>query len=85
MYINPNYYASSSVAVFILSDLQTNCVGSELGCFLQSGVYLLRQFNFDNVNPYIHFLVSLKVQYMDSKFPLNPSCNCGGLQDGQFT
>ena len=58
VYINPNYYAVSSVAVFVLSDFQAPCPGSEFGCFLQSGTQILQQFNFDQVNPYIHLTVS---------------------------
>jgi len=58
VYINPNYYAVSSVAVFVLSNFTTDCAGSELACSFQSGSQILRQFDFDQVNPYLHLTVS---------------------------
>ena len=59
-YINPNYYGLSSVAFLVLSDLDTNCDGSQLECYLSSGPYTLDQFSFDEVNPYLHLVVSAK-------------------------
>ena len=57
-YINPNYYGLSSVAFLVLSDLQTDCTGSQIECYISSGPYTLNQFFFDAVNPYLHLTVS---------------------------
>ena len=60
IYINPNYFGLSSVAYFVLSDFNRNCTGNQLECYINSGPYVLNQFFFDNINPYLHILVSVK-------------------------
>ena len=56
-FINPNYYGFSSVAFFLLEDFDL-CEGTELECYLSSGAFTLRMFNFDKINPYMHLAVS---------------------------
>ena len=58
VYINPNYFGLSSIAFFVLSEFQTDCTGNQLECYISSGPYILNQFFFDNINPYIHLIVS---------------------------
>lgn len=55
-FINPNYYGLSAVAFLILEDYNL-CTGNQLTCYLQSGAFTLRNFFFDNVNPYLHIMV----------------------------
>jgi len=57
-YINPNYYGFSTSAYLLLADFKSSCAGSEFECYTSSGEYILRQFNFHNINPYLHVLVS---------------------------
>lgn len=56
-YINPNYYALSSVTFFLLEDFNV-CMGSQFECFFDSGPYILQMFFFDKINPYLHIVVS---------------------------
>ena len=42
----------------MLSDYNAGCVSSNLDCYLLSGPYLLNQYYFDNVNPYLYLIVS---------------------------
>lgn len=56
-YINPNYYALSSVTFFILEDFG-ECEGTQFECFFSSGELILRMFFFDTINPYLHLAVS---------------------------
>lgn len=58
-YINPNYYALSSVTFFILEDFNA-CEGTQFECFFSSGEFILRRYFFDKINPYIHLLVIIK-------------------------
>ena len=58
VYINPNYYGFSSSAFFLLSEFDSGCEGSQFECFTSSGEYILQQFNFNNINPYLHIVVS---------------------------
>ena len=58
VYINPNYFGLSSVAFFVLSDFNTQCDGNQLECYATSGPYVLGQFFFNEINPYIHIVVS---------------------------
>jgi hypothetical protein len=55
-YINPNYFGFSASANLILSSFNENCSlnVSSLGCFLQSGDYILTAYNFDDVRPYMN-------------------------------
>ena len=62
-YINPNYFGLSSVAFFVLSDFETDCTGDQLECYISSGPYTLDQFFFDEVNPYLHIVVSARMGY----------------------
>ena len=55
-YLNPNYYALSSVTYFVLEDFNF-CEGSQFECFFDSGPYILRMFFFDKINPYLHLVV----------------------------
>lgn len=55
-YINPSYYALSSVTFFILEDFNA-CEGTQFECFFSSGEFILRTFFFDKINPYLHLLV----------------------------
>ena len=57
-YINPNFYGFSSSAYILLEDYKPQCVQSELECYVQSGGYILRQFSFDNINPFLNLVVS---------------------------
>ncbi len=57
-YINPNYYGFSSSAFLLLDNFETDCDGTEFECYPSSGEYVLGQFDFDNINPYLHILVS---------------------------
>ena len=57
-YINPNYYGFSSSAFLLLSDFNSTCLGSQFECYTQSGPYVLSQFGFDNINPYLHITMS---------------------------
>lgn len=59
VYVNPNYYGLSSVAFLILSEFDTQCEGNQLECYATSGPYVLSLFFFNNINPYLHILVSL--------------------------
>jgi hypothetical protein len=61
VYINPNYYGLSSVAFFVLSEFETDCMrtGNQLECHITSGPYVLNMFFFDKVNPYFHIAVSV--------------------------
>ena len=63
VYINPNYYGLSSVAFFVLSEFDTDCTGDHLECYITSGPYILRQFFFDKINPYLHLVVSYFCKY----------------------
>ena len=65
-YINPNYFGLSSVAYFVLSDFETDCTGNQLECYLSSGPYVLNQFFFDKINPYLHIVVSVFSPNFDS-------------------
>ena len=56
-YINPNFYGFSSTAYILLSNFNNNCTKSELECYIGSGDYILRQFQFDQINPYLNILV----------------------------
>ena len=58
-YINPNYFGLSSIAFFVLSEFQTDCTGNQLECYISSGPYILNQFFFDKINPYLHLIVSV--------------------------
>ena len=58
VYINPNYYGASTAAFFLLSDFDSNCVGTQFECFTSSGEYILQQFDINDINPYLHILVS---------------------------
>ena len=56
-FINPNYYAFSSTSYFLLTNFDSNCVGTELECYITSGEYALIQFNFEKTNPSLHIAV----------------------------
>ena len=58
-FINPNYYGFSSSAFLLLSDFETDCEGTQFECYTSSGQYILAQFDFDEVNPYLHIVVSI--------------------------
>lgn len=55
-YINPNYYGFSSTAKLLLADY-VPC-NDTVECYLSTGDYALKTFNFDNVRPYMHISVS---------------------------
>ena len=57
-YINPNFYGFSASAFILLENFQPNCDQSELECYVQSGEYILRQFSFDQINPFLNLAVS---------------------------
>jgi hypothetical protein len=57
VYINPNYFGLSSIAFFVLSEFDTDCIGNQLECYIYSGPYILNQFFFDKINPYLHLVV----------------------------
>ena len=59
-YINPNFYGFSSSAFILLStfDSESSC-GSELECYLSSGKYIIEQFSFGEINPYLNIVVSI--------------------------
>jgi hypothetical protein len=57
-YINPNYYGFSASSFLLLKDFATSCEGSQFECYTSSGEYVLGRFSFDNVNPYLHIMVS---------------------------
>ena len=57
-YINPNFYGFSASAFILLEEFQPQCDKSELECYVQSGEYILRQFSFDNINPFLNLVVS---------------------------
>ncbi len=60
-YINPNYYGFSASAHILLSDFNNDCNGGVddiLKCYVESGNYVLKSFNFDGVRPYMHVAVS---------------------------
>ena len=74
VYINPNYFGLSSVAFLVLSDLKTDCTGSQLECYISSGSYTLNQFFFDEINPYLHLVVSdCKAGYCGDKWVIQHS------------
>ena len=58
-YTNPNYYGFSSSAFLLLDDFETDCQGTEFECYTSSGESVLAQFDFDNINPYLHIVVSV--------------------------
>ncbi len=57
-YINPNYYGFSASAFLLLDDFKTDCEGTEFECYPSSGEYILKEFDFDKINPYLHISVS---------------------------
>ena len=57
-YINPNFYGFSSSAYILLDNFHPKCDQSELECYVKSGEYILRQFSFDQINPYLNLVVS---------------------------
>ena len=57
VYINPNYFGLSCIAFFVLSEFETDCIGNQLECYISSGPYILNQFFFDKINPYLHLVV----------------------------
>ena len=59
-YINPNYYGFSASSFLLLRNFNTGCKSSSFDCYTSSGVYVLQQFGFDAVNPYLHVLVSFQ-------------------------
>ncbi len=59
VYINPNYYGFSSSAFLLLDDFKTDCEGTAFECYTSSGEYILSQFDFDQINPYLHILVRI--------------------------
>ena len=44
---------------FVLSEFQTDCVGNQLVCYIRSSPFVLGQFFFDDINPYLHLIVSM--------------------------
>jgi ABC-type multidrug transport system ATPase subunit len=57
-YINPNFYGFSSSAFILLSSLQnSDTCTSELECYVGSGRYILEQFQFTNINPYLNITI----------------------------
>ena len=57
-YINPNYYGFSSSANLLLSNFTRECKATEFECYAGSSEYILREFDFDDINPYMHIAVS---------------------------
>ena len=61
-YINPNYYGFSASAFLLLEDFETSCDRkantTEIECYPESGEYILKRFDFDEINPYYNILVS---------------------------
>ena len=43
---------------FILENFDL-CNGTQFECFFDSGPYILRMFFFDQINPYLHLVVSI--------------------------
>ncbi len=58
-YINPNYYGFSASAFLLLDDFKTDCEGTEFECYISSGEYILSEFDFEKINPYLHISVSM--------------------------
>ena len=58
-YINPNYYGFSASAHLILSDFKIDCDSgiSSIICYFDSGDFILKRFNFDDVKPYLNIAV----------------------------
>ena len=56
-YINPNYYGFSASAFLLLNDFKTDCTGTPFECFTSSGEYVLGQFSFEKINPYVNISV----------------------------
>ena len=56
-YINPNYYGFSSSAKILLTDY-VPC-NNTIDCYLSTGDYALKTFNFDDVRPYMHISVRI--------------------------
>ena len=74
-YINPNYYGFSASANILLSGINNDCAddGDEIfECYARSGEYVLKQFNFDSVNPFMHIAVSYEIIHTLSCLIINP-------------
>ena len=63
-YINPNYYGFSASSNLLLRDFGTSSCNqstSSFACLVSSSAYTLKEFNFDDINPYFNILVSVSV------------------------
>ena len=62
-YINPNYYGFSSSAKLLLADY-VPC-NDTVECYLTTGNYALKTFNFDEVRPYMHISVRVTILFVE--------------------
>ena len=59
VYLNPTYYGFSAMTYLLLEDYNVGCGSTELDCYPNSGAFLLRQFSFEHINPYLHIVVRI--------------------------
>ena len=52
------------MSYLLLEDYNDGCEGSDLDCYPNSGAFLLRQFFFEYINPYLHIVVSALLQLL---------------------
>ena len=69
-YINPNYYGFSSSAKTLLADY-VPCDNSA-DCYLRTGDYALKTFNFDDVRPYMHISVRITIMFVGHYYRFIP-------------